>query len=298
MKTMNILKNVAVVVVVAAATALIGGCKTERPTYEGPDYIMFSAKSHTLGVLDKEEWFEIPICATCTTDHDRLIGVEVIAEQSNAIEGLHYILESNTLKIEAGKNTTAVRMRCNPEAMELTDSLGVALRLVIDEQKEWELYGTETEVHMQKCCPIDLNAFTGYCKITSTWVMQYMGADARLARTERDPESENGIIIRDMFYEGHDIRLTMNTDQRLNPTVEMDTQVLGTTGEAFGTIYGDGKLLMEQPVGYTSFYNPCETYMVQYVTMFVEGVGTVGTYVNIFEWISDDEAERILREGF
>jgi hypothetical protein len=32
--------------------------------------------------------------------------------------------------------------------------------------------------------------------------------------------------------------------------------------------------------------------------MYVEEVGTVGSYVNILEWISDDEAERIMREGF
>jgi hypothetical protein len=39
-------------------------------------------------------------------------------------------------------------------------------------------------------------------------------------------------------------------------------------------------------------------FLMQYVTLFVEEVGTVGTYLNIFEWISDDEAERIMREGF
>jgi hypothetical protein len=31
--------------------------------------------------------------------------------------------------------------------------------------------------------------------------------------------------------------------------------------------------------------------------MYVDNVGTVGSYANIIEWISDDEAERILREG-
>jgi hypothetical protein len=32
--------------------------------------------------------------------------------------------------------------------------------------------------------------------------------------------------------------------------------------------------------------------------MYVEEVGVVGNFVNILEWISDEEAERIMREGF
>ncbi|MBO7235120.1 MAG: DUF4984 domain-containing protein, partial [Alistipes sp.] len=70
------------------------------------------------------------------------------------------------------------------------------------------------------------------------------------------------------------------------------------TGEAFGTIYGNGKLMMMEPTGYSSYYGTCERFMVLYTMMYVDGVGTVGTYVNIFEWISDEEAERIKREGF
>jgi hypothetical protein len=56
--------------------------------------------------------------------------------------------------------------------------------------------------------------------------------------------------------------------------------------------------MMMQPTGYTSYFSSCEKFMVQYATIYVEEVGTVGTYVHIFEWISNDEAERIMREGF
>ena len=94
------------------------------------------------------------------------------------------------------------------------------------------------------------------------------------------------------------VRLKFLTEDRLNPAIEMEEQVIGSTGEAFGTIYGDGKLLMTTPAGYSNYYSSCERYVLQYVTMYVANVGTVGTYVNIFEWISDDEAERIMREGF
>ena len=49
------------------------------------------------------------------------------------------------------------------------------------------------------------------------------------------------IVIEDMFYEGYDIRVKLSSEDRLNPLASLcGAQVLGTTGEAFGTIYGNG----------------------------------------------------------
>lgn len=281
-----------------ALLGLLAGCQAEKTTYEGPDYILFSADSHTLGILDSEEWFEIPISATRTANEERTIGVEVVAAESSAIEGLHYILESNTLTIPKGELTTAVRIKGLAENIDINSMLSIKLRLVIDPELVWDAYGIESEVQLQRCCPFDINNFTGYAKITSTWTMQYMNAEARLVRTERDPEDKSAIIVKDMFYDGYDIGLKLNSEDRLNPTVTLTEQVLGTTGEAFGTIYGNGKLMMAEPTGYTSYYGTCENFLVLYTMMYVDGVGVVGTYVNIFEWISDLEAERIMREGF
>lgn len=281
-----------------ALLGLLAGCQAEKTTYEGPDYILFSADSHTLGILDSEEWFEIPISATRTANEERTIGVEVVASETSAIEGLHYILESNTLTIPKGELTTAVRIKGLAENIDINSMLSIKLRLVIDPELVWDAYGIESEVQLQRCCPFDINNFTGYAKITSTWTMQYMNAEARLVRTERDPEDKSAIIVKDMFYDGYDIRLRLNSEDRLNPTVTLAEQVLGTTGEAFGTIYGNGKLMMAEPTSYTSYYGTCENFLVLYSMMYVDGVGVVGTYVNIFEWISDLEAERIMREGF
>ena len=281
-----------------ALLGLLAGCQAEKTTYDGPDYVLFSADSHTLGILDSEEWFEIPISATRIASEERTIGVEVVAAESSAIEGLHYVLESNTLTIPKGELTTAVRIRGLAENIEINSMLSIKLRLVIEPELVWDAYGIESEIQLQRCCPFDINNFTGYAKVTSTWIMQYMNAEARLVRTERDTKDPNAIIVKDMFYDGYDIRLVLNSEDRLNPTVAMAEQVLGTTGEAFGTIYGNGKLMMAEPTGYTSYYGTCENFLVLYCMMYVDGVGVVGTYVNIFEWISDLEAERIMREGF
>lgn len=274
-------------------------CESERQTYDGPNYIMFSSERHDLGVMDSEEWFEIPITATRTADHDRNVGVEIIAARSSAIYGMHYTIESTTVTIPAGELNAMLRIKGYPDAISVSDNLGITLNLVLEDEDVWEEYGTETEVYLHKCCPLDMNAFTGYAVLTSTWIMQYMNAESLLVKTHLDDTTPNTIVVESMYYDGYDIRITLLNENRLEPFVEMpEPQVAGSTGEAFGTIYGNGKLMMMQPADSGSYYSPCEGFLLQYVTMYVEEVGTVGTYANILEWISDDEAERIMREGF
>ena len=279
-------------------TALVG-CESERTQYDGPSYITFSAERHDLGVMDGEEWFEIPITATQTTDHDRNVGVEIIAARSSAVYGMHYTIESTTVTIPAGKLNGMLRIKGYPEAIGVSEMLGITLNLVIEEDEVSEEHGTETEIYLHKCCPLDMNAFTGYAVLTSTWTMEFMNAESVLVKTHLDETTPNSIVVEDMYYEGYDIRLVLNNDNRLEPLVEMPkAQVAGSTGEAFGTIYGNGKLMMEQSEESASYYSPCEGFVLQYVTMYVEEVGTVGTFAHVLEWISDDEAERIMREGF
>ena len=279
-------------------TLLLAACRADYTVPVNPDIIMFSAEEYALGVVDSEEWHEIPISATQIVDYDRNIGVEVLWSESSAIEGLHYVVESNTLTIPKGKLTTALRIRGIADNIVVGEELTLSLNLVLDEENVSALYGTRSDVKLQRCCKFDINNFVGYAKITSNWTMQYMNSDSLLVSTEKG-EKENSIVVKNMFYEGYDIVVEFDDKDPLEPRVTMaDAQVVSATGEAFGTIYGDGKLLMSEPMGYTSYFGACENFMVLYSQMYVENVGTVGTYVTIFEWISDDEAERIMREGF
>lgn len=280
------------------AAILTLSCQSENNTYEGPNYILFSEQSYTFGVIDNEEWLEVPISATRTANHDRYIGVEIVASKSSAIEDLHYTLETTTLCIPEGKLTTSLRIRGIADNISVGSNPTITLRLVLNEEDVWEEYGTECCVELQRCCKFDINNFEGYAVLTSTWCMQYMNTESRLVHTHS--ESENDVVvIEDMFYEDYDIRIKLEKEDRLNPLAALDgEQVVGSTGEAFGTIYGDGKLLITEAMGTTSYYSICEGFVLLYTTMYVDGVGTVGTYVNILEWISDDEAERIMREGF
>ena len=188
----------------------------------------------------------------------------------------------------------------------ISDSLGFALRLVIPETEQWSMYGTEAKVVMQKVCPFDIKNFTGYCKVTSTYLSSDYypkNVDLRLVTSDVVEGKENTVVIHDLYFDGYDMEITFNRDDILQPIVEMEEQICGTTGEAFNTIHGDDKLRLNQPTAYTSFYSTNENFVFQYVTMSVNNrdgslYGVVGTFANVIEWISEAEAEKLKEQGY
>ena len=286
---------------VAIITGIVG-CNDETKSNSGGDYILFSDTLYVLPVINNEEYHNIPVVATKACDYDRTVAVEVVDAGSNAVEGKHFLLESNTITIKAGELVGNVRMRAIHSNIDIYDSLGVKLNLLVPDEYKWDIYGTEANVILQKVCEFDINAFKGYCVLTSTYIMNYMDVDKKLVEAVLDPEEENTIILKDYFFDGYDVKIRFKTNDILNPLIEMDEQYFGPTSEAFGTLYGDGLIKMYQPTAYTSYYSSCEKFIFQYMTLFVPGmdasVNTVGTFINAVEWISDDEAEKLKREGY
>jgi hypothetical protein len=292
-----------IAIAVAVAGSIVGcGDKFDIMAPTTPDYIQFSDTLYVFPVVDDEEYHNVPIVATKTCSYDRTVAVEIIDAASNAIEGRHYSLESNTITIKAGELVGNVRVRGYHNNIDVYDSLGFKLNLIIPEELQWDLYGTETNVLLQKACKFDINAFTGYCVLTSTYILNYTNTDMRLVKSEIDPEEENTIILRDYFFDGYDVKVRFKPEDIMNPLIEMDDQVFGPTSDAFGTLYGDGLIRLYQPTAYTSYFSSCEKFIFQYMTLYVpgmeEGYNTVGTFVNAVEWISDDEAARLKREGY
>ena len=278
-------------------------CDEERTLYKGPEYIMFADTLTVLGVENSEEIFDIAIAATAVSDQDRTVAVEVVDKHSNAIEGIHYTLESNTVTIKAGELVGNIRIKGIAENLTVDYDPEVTLHLIADEKYQWDLYsGDTTRVVLRKVCPFDINAFSGYAMITSTFLYNYTGSYNRLIKTEVDTTEENTIIMRDFYYDGYDVKLRFTTDDPLNPLIEMDDQPLVTTGEAFGTVYGDGMLHIYQPTNYVSYYSACEKFIYQYITLWVPGMAagtnTVGTFIHAIEWISDDEARIYMNQGY
>lgn len=292
----------------AAVAALIAfsGCDQDKVVYSGPNYLMFSDTLYTYAVQETNEIFNVPVSATVPADYDRTFGVEVIDKESNAVEGKHYKILSNTVTIKAGEMSTDVKVQGLYKNIGITDSLGFALRLVIPDTEQWSLYKNEAKVVMQKICPFDIKNFKGYCKVTSSYLSSDYypkKVDLRLVTSDIVEGKENTIVVHGLYFDGYDMEIKFNRKDVLEPLVEMEEQICGSTGEAFNTIHGDGKLRLNQPTAYTSFYSTNENFILQYVTMSVNNkdgsyYGTVGTFVNLLEWISEAEAEKLKEQGY
>lgn len=295
------------VMAAVAAMTVFSGCEPKRVTYNGPSYLMFSDTLYQCGVRETEDTFNIPVSATKSADYDRTLAVEIIDKESNAVEGKHYRLLSNTVTVKAGELAANVQVVGNYDNISNTDSLGFALHLVVPESEEWDLYGTKAKVVLQKVCPFDIHDFTGYCVVTSTFFSSdnWTGVSTmRLITTDIVEGEENTIMLHDLYYDGYDIKMKFDTEDDMEPLVEMEEQMVATTADAFlGNVHGDGNLMISQPTAYTSYFSSCEDFVLQYVTLNVydtDGAlyGTVGTYVNILEWISDGEAEDLKQQGY
>ena len=284
--------------------AALGSCKERYVTYSDAEYVMFADTLATYPVQDTVEYFSIPVVSTVIRDYDRTYGVEIIDKGSNAIENLHYRLQSNTITIKAGENRADVMVHGYYENIEATDSLGFTLQLVMDEKYVMPLYGNQTKAVLMKSCPFDINDFTGYCVLTSMFLYNYnaTGSYQRLVYTEKHPTEPNTIICRNWINDGYDVTMSFNASDPMKPFVTMDAgQVASDEGSFFGISYGDDKLLVTNSSLYDSIFYPCGRYLYIWTEMYVENlgepVGTVDHFYNIMEWVSNEEAERLKKEG-
>ena len=286
------------------AVASLSGCKERYVTYSDAEYVMFADTLATYPVQKDVEYFSIPVVSTVIVDYDRTYGVEIIDKGSNAIEKLHYRLQSNTITIKAGENRADVMVHGYYDNIEATDSLGFTLQLVMDEKYVMPLYGKQTKAVLMKSCPFDVNDFTGYCVLTSMFLYNYnsTGSYQRLVYTEKHPTEPNMIICRNWINDGYDVTMTFNASDPMKPFITMDAdQVASDEGSFFGISYGDDKLLVTNSSLYDSIFYPCGRYLYVWTEMYVEKlgepVGTVGHFYNIMEWVSDEEGERLKNEG-
>ncbi len=287
------------------AALLACGCQERYVTYSDAEYVMFADTLATYPVQQDVEWFAIPVVSTVTRDYDRTFGVEIIDKGNNAIENVHYRLQSNTITIEAGENRADVMVHGYYDNIGATDSLGFELRLVMNDRLEMPLYGKSTKAVLMKSCPFDINDFTGYCVLTSMFLYNYSltGSYQRLVYTEKHPTEDNTIICRSWINDGYDVTMTFHPEDPMSPLVTMDEgQIASDEASFFGTTHGDDKILVRSSTFYDSVFYPCGSYLYLWTEMYVENlgtsVGTVGHFYNIMEWISDEEAERLrLEEG-
>lgn len=289
------------------ALALLS-CKEQYTTYSDAEYVMFADSISTNMVQRDNSRFKVAVASTVARSYDRTFGVEIVDAGSNAVEGKHYRLLTSSVTIPAGELAADVEVEGIYDNIEATDSLGFKLRLVMAEQLKWDLYKDSdmTKVVMYKSCPFDRNTFTGYAVLTSLLLRDYPGENRsyqKVIYTEPHPTEEDMIVLHDCFYNGYDITLTLHGGNAAEPKVTMESdQVLSDEASVFGQILGDNHILGESSPYYASYFNSCQRFVVLWLHVYVEDlgtpIGTVGNFYNILEWISDEEAERLKREGF
>ena len=287
--------------------AFAPGCDQEHTVYSDAEYVMFAdTMSVNLVPDDEDYYFPVKVATTVACDYDRTLGVEILDKGSKAIEGVHYRLRSNTITIPAGKLSTEVLVHGYFDKIEVGDTLTCNLQLVLPEQLKWDFYGNSTNVKMVKSCSFDLDEYTGWCVVTSLFLRSYPGVEnssfQRLIRTKKHPTEENTVILKNWLFTGYDVTLRFDPSDPANPTVSMDAdQVISDEMSVFGIIRGDNKILVQSSPVYVSYYSACEHFVALWGNFYVENlgapVGTIGTFYNIMEWVSDEEADRLQREN-
>jgi hypothetical protein len=295
----QIFKYIAMSFVAALA---LNACQERYVTYEGAEYVMFADTLAVYPVMEGADQFSIPVVSTVTRDYDRTFGVEVLDKLSNAIERKHYSLESNTITIKAGETRADVKVRGHFENIGEADSLGFALQLVMNDELVMPLYGKQTKAVLMKTGKFDRSKFTGYCVLSSMFLQNYSlnGEYNRLIFTEPHPTLKNTVICRNWLKDGYDVELTFNDDDPLMPIVTMARTVASDQGSFFGTAYGQwgDKLYVRSSNLAQSIFYPLGGYLYIWTELSVDEYGIVGNFYNVMQWVTDEEAERIKREGF
>ena len=295
----QIFKYIAMSFVAAMA---LNACQERYVTYDGAEYVMFADTLAVYPVMEGADQFSIPVVSTVTRDYDRTFGVEVLDKLSNAIERKHYSLESNTITIKAGETRTDVKVRGHYNNIGEADSLGFALQLVMNDELEMPLYGKQTKAVLMKTGKFDRSKFTGYCVLSSMFLQNYSqnGEYNRLIYTEPHPTLKNTVICRNWIKDGYDVELTFNDEDPLMPIVTMARTVAGDQGSFFGTSYGQwgDKLYVRSSNLAQSIFYPLGGYLYIWTEFSVDEYGIVGDFYNVMQWVTDEEAERIMREGF
>lgn len=307
------MKKIINILLVVAAVVGVVSCKERYTTYDGPEYLMFADTLTMNAVTNEGKTFNVAVSSTVSRNYDRTYAVEIVDKGSNAIEGKHYRLKSNTFTIPAGKVSTNIEIEGIYDNIEPTDSLGFILQLVMPEALKWDLYpdSNRTKVVMFKSCPFDINDWGGtehdprYCLLTSQLLLEYPGTNksySRLVRCYKHKSLENTIVMDDLFYDGFDVNLTFDTEDPSKPLLILeDGQVIGDEYAVFGIAWGDGKILAQTTPAYPSTFNSCQNFATLYVRAYVKDfstlVGYVGDFYNILEWVSKEEAEDLMKEG-
>ena len=202
--SMKMKKYIYAFAALSAGLVLGSACTEQRNFYEAGEYVMFADTLNVYPVQQDVEYFSVPVVSTVSRNYDRTFGVEIIDAGSDAIETLHYRLKSNTVTIKAGETRADVLVHGCYDALDPAVTPSFTLSLVMPDALEMPQYGRRSKVLLQKCCPFDINAFSGWCVLSSTFLQSYnpYGSYQRLVRCSVNPDREKSIICHNWMLKG------------------------------------------------------------------------------------------------
>ena len=281
--------------------ALLAACSSEEQTYDGPSYVMFTDSLNVCPLFQENNDYKVALSATKSVPYDRKFGIEILQTESNAIEGYHYSIKSNTVTIPAGELATSVEINGIYENIADDDSLNIRMRIVSLEDVEWPYYGVTANVRLQKMCPFAINNFTRYAVVQSSFLSEFKpySTNKRLIMTDRVEGEDNSIMLHAFLCDGYDVKVTLDHSDPMVPSASVHTvDIIGSTQEFLGSLYNDNMLRITDYTAVPSTIFPCRDTVVLYSMAYVKDVGLLGAYVTVIRWISDAEAEDILHSGF
>ncbi len=280
------------------AIHLLSGCEADTTTYLGPSFVQFSDSSLVLPIMNSEQIHEIYLSSSKAVNYERNFGVEVLVKESNAVEGYHFSIENHTVNIKSGEQVGVLKIRGHYENMTKNDSLAITLNIV-NPDDEQSLYEHKTHVLLSKVCAFNLDDFIGPCVVESQFFREYTLIDIRLIESVKDPEHDNGMILKNYFQDGYDLKIRFNPKDPLEPTIEMDNnQIIAKASEFFNHIYQDDKLRADLADNYESIFNACEKSLVQYSKLYIENEGIVGVFRSNIYRITEAEADYLRKQGY
>ena len=263
---------------------LFVSCDGKEILYSGDSYVMFADSAMVMPVtVNSERTFDIVVAATQAMDYDRNYVVSVDVDHTNAIEGYHFELLNKNVLIKSGERTGVVTMKGYFDNMNRTDSLAVTLKLINDKNETMSLYGNTTNIFLFKCYPFNINDYIGDMRMTCTFPFS---EDSKSFLVKSEKIDDHTMLIKAPFDDSYDLKVKFNAsdDEPMNEEVTVVEQ------EAFLDA-GYGLVFAQSVASNPSFFIAADRGVVLYLNIFLPKVGSFGTYMYIFEWISPYEAE-------
>lgn len=305
----NMKRIITTATVLCTAFAALTGCNdsVEPTVYDGPEYVMFQDTLNEFYVSQTKNTIKVGLSATKTTGYDRIFGVEAVANGSTAVEDRHFSLKSHNVTIKAGQLAATVEIDIYTENFGKTDSLGTSLRLVVPDELNWELYGNQTKISLQKYCDLNMESwlenekaeldpqkynYANYILYATFPYSQDPGQFTKiLVKVTKDPGHDRQMIIKSPFQEGYDLKIRF---QEGDPDKSFVTMLKQRAFADTNALWVDMYTLDLYP----SYYDSCKRYIELYIQSSVEGYTPFDVYPYYMQWITERRAEEIRNTGF